>query len=445
VARVAHDSISGYHAPMRRRLSKIYEVTVALLAWALTLACLLLSLTKETYTPHEMPDRVRPYIHAIAFDFGEWTLEAVGQKIQQASLAPQAYLDEAARSQLVRDYFDRQAQLDQIQDALSKIYADPKVADPAAASLDLRTREAEVRAQLDELRPTAEAILQEQISVILAEQGLAFGGQPFPPVSFHFTPLPLALIASPRDKIEQVLNVDVDGGLTLDEQVELENRVADGLEVSTLIVPLGGIGTYPAMVAQSRDLNWIASVTAHEWVHNYLTLRPLGLNYETTPELRTMNETTAEMLGDEIGALVIERYYPELAPPPAPFHNLLPRTLPPEEQAASPGFDFRAEMRTTRVTVDALLAEGRIDEAEAYMEQRRQFFWDNGYRIRKLNQAYFAFYGAYAESGGGAAGFDPVGPAVRLLRFRSPSIAAFLDTMAGFTSFEQLEGYVGLK
>src|SRR6185503_11207843 len=137
--------------------------------------------------------------------------------------------------------------------------------------------------------------------------------------------------------------------------------------------------------------------------------------------------------------------YPELVPPPPSFHNFLPRILPPEAEAAPPGFDFGAEMHTTRITVDDLLAQGKIDEAENYMEQRRQFFWDNGYQLRKLNQAYFAFYGAYASGGGGAAGFDPVGPAVRLLRFRSPTIAAFVDTMAGFTSFDQLEAYVGLK
>ena len=69
------------------------------------------------------------------------------------------------------------------------------------------------------------------------------------------------------------------GNLTLDQQVALEDRTAAGLDVSTLVTPVGGVGTYPAMVAQSADLNWIANVTAHEWAHNYLTLRPLGINY----------------------------------------------------------------------------------------------------------------------------------------------------------------------
>jgi hypothetical protein len=73
------------------------------------------------------------------------------------------------------------------------------------------------------------------------------------------------------------------------------------------------------------------------------------------------------------------------------------------------------------------------------MEQRREFFWKNGYLIRKLNQAYFAFYGAYADVPGGAAGEDPVGPAVRALRAQSPSLADFVNTIAWMTSFEQLQ------
>ena len=85
------------------------------------------------------------------------------------------------------------------------------------------------------------------------------------------------------------------------------------------------------------------------------------------------------------------------------------------------------------------LAAGKTDEAESYMEQRRQFLWDNGYQIRKLNQAYFAFHGAYADEPGGAAGNDPVGPAVRALREKSATLFEFINRMAWFTSFDQLQ------
>ncbi|KAA0276920.1 MAG: hypothetical protein EDM79_06115, partial [Chloroflexi bacterium] len=93
----------------------------------------------------------------------------------------------------------------------------------------------------------------------------------------------------------------------------------------------------------------------------------------------------------------------------------------------------------TRINADALLAEGRIEEAEAYMEERRQVFLRNGYLLRKINQAYFAFHGAYADVPGGAAGEDPVGPAVRALRAKSDSLADFINTMSWMWSFEQLQ------
>jgi hypothetical protein len=98
-------------------------------------------------------------------------------------------------------------------------------------------------------------------------------------------------------------------------------------------------------------------------------------------------------------------------------------------------------MYITRVQVDELLAQGKIEEAEAYMEQRRQVFWENGYRhLRKLNQAYFAFHGAYASQPGGAAGAkDVVGEAVRQLRAQSASLAQFLERISWVTSFEQLQ------
>ena len=75
------------------------------------------------------------------------------------------------------------------------------------------------------------------------------------------------------------------------------------------------------------------------------------------------------------------------------------------------------------------------------MEARRQFFWQNGFPIRKINQAYFAFYGAYNDApGGGAAGEDPVGPAVVAFRDRFDHLSDFLRSIARIDSFEDLIG-----
>ena len=195
------------------------------------------------------------------------------------------------------------------------------------------------------------------------------------------------------------------------------------------------------MVMRTTDLVWLTEVIAHEWVHNFLTLRPLGINYFTSAELRTINETTADLAGKEVGRMILIKYYPEHVPPeiiPPPGEDL---TLQPEPVPDPSAFDFRAEMRITRVEVDRLLEMGEVEQAESYMESRRQFFWENGFLIRKLNQAYFAFYGAYnASPGGGAAGEDPVGPAVTAFRDQFDNLADFLNAVSWVVSFEQLLG-----
>jgi hypothetical protein len=304
----------------------------------------------------------------------------------------------------------------------------------------------DLREQRKVLGPVAEEIFQRQEADVLASLGLAVGGQPLPPVLYHVTPLPYALIISPRDVIRQDNNISLNPDLTLEQMVSLEQQVEKNLNLSALVTPIGGIGIYPTMVMSTTDLPWMSEVVAHEWTHNYLTLRPLGVNYMTTPQLRTINETVANIVGNEVGDELLRRFYPEDAPKPTP--TPAPTATPsgkatPTPTPAPPRFSFNKEMHLTRVTVDQMLKDGKIEEAEAYMETRRKFFWDNGYLIRRLNQAYFAFNGAYADSeGGGAAGADPVGPAVVKLRAQSATLADFLNTVATVTSFEQLQALI---
>jgi hypothetical protein len=293
-----------------------------------------------------------------------------------------------------------------------------------------------LESQQRQLAPLAEAVLQEQISATLADLGLTTGGQPLPPVFFHISPLPYDLIISPRDKIQQDAAISLVPDLSVDKQHNLENQVDSGLNVSSLVVPVGGIGSYPTMVMRTTALDWLSDTIAHEWTHNWLSLRPLGLNYDTSPELRTMNETTASISGNEISNFVLKKYYPELTA------EFIIQTVSMPISPPQADFNFNSEMHITRVHVDELLAVVKVAEAEAYMGQRRQFFWDNGYAIRKLNQAYFAFYGAYADVPGGAAGEDPVGPAVRALRAQSTTLTDFLNNISQMSSFQQLQAAV---
>ena len=388
-------------------------------------------------------DRVRSFTREIEFDYPNWVWNAAWTKLEQASIGLPYLFDRGTNKEIVVDYLRTTQNLIQAEYQIEQIYANPDVSDKEANSAYVRTQRDELIARQRSIAPLAEATLQSQVTEALAELGLTAVGQPIPPVLYHTSSTPLALIVSERSVIQQIANISVLPSLTLDQQIQLEDEVTKSLDVSTLVVPIGGVGVYPTMVMETTDLRWTLDTIAHEWAHNYLSLRPLGINYSTTPELRTMNETTASIVGGEVGTYVLHNHYPEVLGTgfvpdlgTISFQNSVLASVNTQDTAP---FDFRAEMHETRVTADQLLAEGKIEEAEAYMEQRRQVFWENGYLLRKLNQAYFAFHGAYADVPGGAAGQDPVGPAVRALREQSDSLADFINTISWMTSFEQLQ------
>jgi len=388
-------------------------------------------------------ERARAFTRQIEFDYVRWSVNAAMLKLQSSVLGLPSYLTHEDRRQVVMQHLYLTERILQAEAQLNNIYADPNITDKEAASAHLRGELDDMYKRHAQLTPLAEATLQAQVGTVLAELDLTSGGQPVPPVLYHSSPVPMGLIISPRDHIQQLTNISLQPNLSINQQVPLEEQVDVALNVSSLVVPIGGVGVYPTMVMRTTSLPWQLDTIAHEWTHNFLTLRPLGALYDLTPQLRTMNETTASIVGNEVGSLVLQQYYPELADaadPSIQLASVQPASSRPDGEA--PPFDFRAEMHTTRVTADEMLAEGKIEEAEAYMEARRGIFWENGYTIRKLNQAYFAFYGAYADVPGGAAGADPVGPAVRELRAQSASLAEFVNRISWMTSFAQLQAAI---
>ncbi len=246
------------------------------------------------------------------------------------------------------------------------------------------------------------------------------------------TPLPLVLIVSPREEIKQIYNIPLDHGLSTSVREDIEAGIYEAADRSALVAPIGGLGFYPAMIVETNDINFLSNTIAHEWVHHWLTFQPLGINIFSNNELLTINETVASIVGNEIGRKVLERYYPEFVPADEQESD-----VEDDDDSDPLRFDFNKEMRTTRITVDELLAEGRVEDAEAYMEERRLFFWENGHRLRKLNQAFFAFHGSYADEPG-EQGDDPIGPTILAIRDGSSSLFEFLDRLSSVTSIDDL-------
>jgi hypothetical protein len=380
-----------------------------------------------------------------AWDFAGWELTNIGSKLRTQIEQPAASLAPEQQAALVRTYLARAQAIGQAESRLDELYAQPPAGVEAAGDEKARLSAAELRLrpQLEArlavlyeqqalVRPAVEEVLQAQVSTVLAQQELGLGWKPFPPVWFTFTEPPRKLVVSPRDRIETTYYAMLQPHLPPDERERIETEILAGHDLSAYVTYIGGLGAYPTIVMDQAPLGWVLSTIAHEWIHNYLTLFPLGINYGKSPELTILNETVADIAGDELGAEALAAFYPELV-----------REFPGKDQPAplSSGgaeepFDFRKEMRHTREVVDLFLQYGRVADAEEYMQIRRQLFEENGYGIRKLNQAYFAFHGSY---GTGAAATSPIGPKLEQLRALSPDLRTFLDTVRWFTSEADLD------
>ena len=422
-----------FNWPLARSLARVLVI------------CLLMviTFTASTPPPGDLYTNAAAHARDYLFNYVGWEVNALTAKADEALFGVAPYLDETTRSDIVRAYMAELRDLRQQESAIEQVYADPAIEDPDAVTADLRAERDRLRADLQTRQGMVESILEGQISAVLVDEGLAFLGQVLPPVAMRFTPLPDVLIISPRDEIRVAASLTLNA-LTVDRRAALEDAVDRDLDVSSLVVDIGGMALYPSMVGEADSLVWEIETASHEWVHHYLFFFPLGLNYldDSSPETRTINETTADLLGKEIAGEVVRRYYPELPPPTLPTfreEEAVSSASPPSAPAPDV-FDFTAAMHETRITVDELLAAGRIEEAEAYMEARRALFNEHGYSIRKINQAYFAFYGGYQaeDAGYGTAGDDPIGPAVIELRARSESLADFLATIRGITTTDEL-------
>lgn len=404
----------------------------------LILLTLALVVQRDGPPPQDLRAQLDHLSASKTFDFFSWETAALARKIVYGLLAPHHFMDDEAQARFVLAYLDDVREAGRLAGEIDQFYADPEVDDPDAVSLETRETFDALRDKMSRDAPIAEGILESQVSAVLAGGDVGFLASIFPPVSGTFTPLPHILVVSPRDRIESVYQQQLVAGLTATEQVDLEVRITGTLsDYSAYVTNIGGLAAYPAMLLESSSIDWVTDVVAHEWAHHFLSLRPLGWYYMQYGETRTINETTASLLGDWAGQEMMLRFYQPLFEGNKDLPNSLVAETAEDGRPVESGFDFRAEMHHTRVTVDRLLEEGKIKEAEWYMEAQRRYFVAHGYRLRRLNQAYFAFHGAYASTPG-AAGSDPIGPLVREMWALSATPSAFLHDIASVVTLQDL-------
>ncbi|MCC6381479.1 MAG: hypothetical protein IT304_03175 [Dehalococcoidia bacterium] len=277
-----------------------------------------------------------------------------------------------------------------------------------------------------------EQLIERYINEAVRKEGLQrslplFGDVRFtwPPVDFELTSPPQVLVRSPRNVIRREGDSLLKPGLTL-RDVERIEAVTSNADTVTLVVPIGGLAAYPAMVQDDRSYDAILDTASHEWAHHYLAFFPLGEQWGKGGDAETLNETTANVFGRELASLIRTAH---------------PITLPADANGAAPAgppvtVDFGKEMRQLRLDVDHLLSEGRIDQAEQLMEEKRKYLEAHGITIRKLNQAYFAFYGTYADT---PASSNPIGPKIERVWELTQDVGSFMRVMREVTSTAALD------
>ena len=399
---------------------------VVWLVWAL-LALTLLLVSHDAIRFNPAQEAAAPYIYDLVGWEAKNFLSKWTHRVSRA--LPWNSQDAEDRTRKVYEYFELGEKFTKLESEL----------DQAAAQTNgnsigrIRILEAElkqIKSRRKELRDDVEEVLEANVSSVVAAEGLGLWGELiFPPVDIRLTASPKLLVTSPRDRIDRTHNVLLDPDVEIAEREEVENKLFNESNLAAVVLDIGGVATYPASLPNDRPLGQTLRTSAHEWLHHYLFFRPLGQNMFSSNDMQILNETLADVAGDEIG----NRALGMLGGDPESRQGSIEREAETSGRPCTEGFEFDHEMRITRQRADQLLAEGRIEEAEAYMEQRRLLFVANGFNIRKLNQAWFAFNGTYAES---AASVSPIGDQLHELRRLSPDLGAFIRIVSGVSSYQ---------
>lgn len=388
---------------------------------AVFLALAVLAAGQGDFRPTAFELLVAPHRYSLA----TWELSNFPDKWLRKLAELMPWTSEVSREERVRDvaeYFRLGERLVHLEERLRIAQAGPP--GPGDNRNTLQAEIASIEERRRRMQAGVEETIESEISAVLSQEGFASRiGLIFPPVDTVFSKSPTVLVTSPRDRIERLATMAMKPGLSGEVRGQIEGHVLREQGLSALVVNTGGFAAYPSVVSDSHGLHHAMETAAHEWLHHWFFFQPLGQHFWDSAEMITLNETAATIGGEAIG----DRAYTAVTGQPA-------------ERAHAPvfdpdGFDFTAAMRETRLGAEELLAQGKVQEAEAYMEERRRLMETHGYRIRKINQAFFAFHGSYATS---AASVSPIDEQLRALQARSASTEEFIKTVAGFGSYDEL-------
>jgi hypothetical protein len=122
-------------------------------------------------------DKVRNYTRPYEFDYVSWTLNAFWVKNQQAAVDIPHYLTVAQQHQMVMDYIHTLDSWNQVSASIQQTYTNPNIHNADQAAAPLLAQQHDLQTKLNQLGPIAEAVIQQQVSSVLADEGLTTLGQ----------------------------------------------------------------------------------------------------------------------------------------------------------------------------------------------------------------------------------------------------------------------------
>jgi hypothetical protein len=404
-------------------------------AIAVILMLLIILLSGACQQVDDFNSKLNKIVNPYRFNIVEWEVRTLTNEFESALFGVKDYaIDDSLN---VVNYFKLLEDISQLEFQISYYRNTMDKEDLAAMQKQLEDLKLESEAGKKEV----ENILEMQIRDTLNQLDLYWYKEivglniSFPPINFSLEPPPHLLIVSPRDSISRMKEIILLQDLSLDEIEYIETEI-DKLGYSSIVLELGGMATFPSFVNNNAGLEYTISTAIEEWFHQYFFFKPAGFLYAfnllgiyTDSDISTINETVAGIVSDEIASIVYRKYYS------AYYENIT------YENTQGNEFDFYEEMRNIRLAVDNYLANGEIELAEAFMEEKRLYILSQGYYIRRLNQAYFAFYGTYASS---PSSVNPIGDMLWDLRKTSAGVTDFIKIAGTIRNIEDLKSLIKL-
>ena len=239
----------------------------------------------------------------------------------------------------------------------------------------------------------------------------------FPKVRFKLDATPNVLIISPKNNIKLTYSILLKQNLTIKEKETIENQIEEKFNVSAIILNIGGIAFYPSLIPKDIDNNKIIKNIIHEWLHQYLVLYDLGQNIYKDNQMLALNETIVSYVSEELARNIIGE---------AQATNIKSNKIN----------SFNAQIRFTRSITDNLLAKNKIDMAEKFMLSQTSKLNYQGYQIRKINQAYFAFYNSYGTT---PQSTNNILPKLKCIRTKNLKLHEFINKVKNIDDFAKFE------